>query len=260
MITNDSFQMRKNTGLSGGFSNLFYMEMSRWWKSKHWIFQIILWSGYINLSMISLLIGNPTELDVLKVLGLFFGFPPTIAVVIIMGEVILGERKAGTIQWIISKPCSRTAFLSSKLLSNSLGVVASMVYIPGITVYFLIMFVGNIQFDFISYVTGLSIISLILIFYLTLSIMLGTISNQNSLVIGLPILFNFGIFYFLQNIREFFAFFPHGLFFPISSEYSLFSSVVMRLPIETFMPIVITLGLIIIFILISLYKFNKEEF
>ena len=261
MATKDVFQFRSNIGVTGGFANLFKMEMSKWWKSKYWLFQMLLWSGIINLSILSVVTAEPTELAVLSILGIFFGMFPSIAVVILMSEVISGERKAGTIQWIISKPCSRSAFLGSKLISNMIGIVISMVYIPGIIAYFIISFVGNIQFDFLLFVLGLSIISLLMIFYLTLSIMLGTVSNQTGLIIGLPLLFNFGVTSFLQSIKGLFAFLPHGLFFPWSSSgNSVFSLVVMGLPLESIMPIVITLALTTIFILVSVYKFNKEEF
>jgi ABC-type transport system involved in multi-copper enzyme maturation permease subunit len=236
------------------------MEISRWWKSKDWIFQIILWSGIINLSLVGLLTQDADALGVLTVFGLFFGMFPSIAVVIIMQDIIIGEREAGTVQWILSKPCSRISFISSKIISNFLGVSISMAIIPGFVAYLLISFVGNIHLDFISYFLGIMIISVLLTFYLTMTIMLGTVTKQRGLVIGVPMLFNFGIISFFQGIKEVFNFVPHGIFFPIKSNSSLFSSIILNTEVETFTPLVITTICILIFITISLFKFNKEEF
>ena len=260
MAINDAFQVRTKIGLTSGFANLFYMEISRWWKSKDWINQILLWTVIINLSLISILLNQPDSLAILSILGLFFGMFPSIAVVIIMAEVITGERKAGTVQWILSKPCSRSAFIASKLTSNAIGIAISMVYVPGLIAYIMIYFVGNIHYDIIAFLIGLSIVVLLMIFYMTFAIMLGTIYNQTGLVIGIPLLFNFGILSLLQSVRDVFNFVPHGLFFPITSDYTIFSSSVLRLPLDTITPIIVTLGLIFIFVGISFYKFNNEEF
>jgi ABC-2 type transport system permease protein len=260
MVTKETLQFRPNIGKTSGFANLFLMEISRWWKSKDWVFQIILWSAIINISLVGVLIQGTDELGIISILGLFYGMFPSIAVVIIMQDVIIGERESGTVQWILSKPCSRISFISSKIISNIIGVVISMVLIPGLIAYLLIAMMAGIILNPIAYLFGLGIMSILLIFYLTLTIMLGTVNKQRGLVIGLPLLFNFGIITTLQGIKDVFIFVPHGLFFPVSTEYSLFSSVILNQPVETFIPLVVSIFFILLFTVIAVYKFNKEEF
>ena len=90
--------------------------------------------------------------------------------------------------------------------------------------------------------------------------MIGTFSSNRGLAIGIPLLFNFGIITMLQGVREVFYYVPHGIFFPITTENSIFTSLMLQLPIETILPIVITAGFSILFIIISVIKFNNEEF
>ncbi|MHA2104887.1 MAG: ABC transporter permease [Candidatus Hodarchaeales archaeon] len=241
MATKETLQFRSNVGKTSGFANLFYMEISRWWKSNDWTFQILLWSVIINISLAGVLTQDIDGLGIISILALFFGMFPSIAVVIIMQDVIIGERESGTVQWILSKPCSRISFIFSKIISNIIGVVISMVLVPGLIAYLLIAVMAGIIFDPIAYLFGLGIMSILMIFYLTLTIMLGTVNKQRGLVIGLPLLFNFGIITTLQGIKDVFIFVPHGLFFPISTEYSLFSSVILNQPVETFIPLVVSI-------------------
>ncbi len=59
--------------------------------------------------------------------AVFAGMFPAVAVVIIMQGVLVGEKRDGTAAWVMSKPISRPAFILSKVLANSLGVLATMV-------------------------------------------------------------------------------------------------------------------------------------
>ena len=137
-----------------------------------------------------------------------------------MQDVIIGERETGTIRWILSKPRSRTSFISSKLLSNSIGVIVSMVIVPG--------FVASL-----------------LIFFLK-----GNIINLGSFLARLVIL----------SVLLLFASVPHGLFFPVNIDISLVTAVMLDLPVETYLPLLLTVIYIILFVIITLFKFNKEEF
>lgn len=259
MINKEIFSYRDSRGKLGGFANLFAMEMSRWWKSKDWIFQIILWTVVLNISLLGIMQDSTPE-GFIGMFGLMFGMFPSIAVIIIMQDVIIGERETGTIQWILSKPCSRMSFITSKLLSNSIGVIVSMVIVPGFVGYLLIFIIKGNVIDVLSYIAGLGILSLLLLFYLTLTLMLGTINQQRGLAIGLPLLFNFGIITLFQNIKELFKYVPQGLFFPINTDTSLVTSIMLGKSVETYLPLILTTVYIVIFVIISLYKFNKEEF
>ncbi len=67
--------------------------------------------------------------------AIFAGLFPAVGVVIIMQGVVVGEKKSGTAAWVLSKPVTRPAFILSKVIANSLGVLVTMVVLPGIVAY-----------------------------------------------------------------------------------------------------------------------------
>ena len=101
-----------------------------WWRTKDWWTQALLWTFILNGSLAVAIWGEaPDEVDVFTLYGVMTMFA-AIAVAVIMQEAIVGEKRSGTAAWVLSKPVSREAFLISKLVPNSVGVIATMIVIP----------------------------------------------------------------------------------------------------------------------------------
>ena len=70
---------------------------------------------------------------------------PAIAVIIIMKDTLVGEKQSGTAAWVLSKPVSRPAFILSKLAANSIGVLATIVILPGVVAFILYRLRGRLS-------------------------------------------------------------------------------------------------------------------
>ena len=102
--------------------------------------------------------------------SIFSGLFPTIAVIIILQDAVVGEKESGTAAWVLSKPVARTAFILAKLIANTIGVIVTMVVFPGVVAYLQIRLAGAqlAPFDFIL---GMGVLALNLVFFLTLTLM-----------------------------------------------------------------------------------------
>ncbi|MGA7689196.1 MAG: ABC transporter permease subunit [Jiangellales bacterium] len=162
-----------------------------WWRTNDWWIQALLWTVVVNGSLAVAVWGDaPDGLDVFSLYGVMTMFA-AIAVAIVMQEAVVGEKSSGTAAWVLSKPASREAFLLSKLIPNAVGVVATMIVIPSA---FLLLQVtmADIEVSVPRFVLGASVAALNLLFYLTLTLMLGTLFNSAGPVIAIPLAFAFG--------------------------------------------------------------------
>ncbi|MHA2290395.1 MAG: ABC transporter permease, partial [Promethearchaeota archaeon] len=175
------------------FLNLLSIEFGGWWKSKSWLIMTIIWVGIIDGVLIMLLI-NETEFDIgstLSFYGLFGGLFPPIAIVLTMQDSIVGEKKSGTAEWVLSKPVSRKSFILAKWIGNSLNVFITIALFPGLVAYFMISAFYGYWLFFPSFLLAITVLSLNLIFFVTFTLLFGTFLNSPGAVAAVPIAFNF---------------------------------------------------------------------
>ena len=186
-------------GWLGGFSNMLSKELGDWFGTRRWIMQAILWLGIINGLMAFIMFVVPTmdssqqmsseEILAMSV-GLYFNFAilfGSIGMIILAQDEIIQERQSGTAAWILSKPVSRSAFVLTKLLSNLVGGLIFIAGLTGAVAYAEIYLASQQALPVAPYLVGIGIILLTLIFYLTLVIMLGTIFEQRGAVLGIAV-------------------------------------------------------------------------
>ena len=179
------------TGWRSGLSNLMRAGFGSWWKTKDWWIQSLLWVAVINGSTAPVIWGDPLEdLSVFTLYGVMSMFA-AIAVAILMQEAVVGEKRSGTAAWVLSKPVSRPAFMLSKLIPNSVGVIATMIVIPS-AVFILQLTLAGIDVSLSEFLLGAAVAALNLMFYLTMTLMLGTLFDSAGPVIAVPLAFAFG--------------------------------------------------------------------
>ncbi len=182
---------RTGSGWQAGLSPLMRAGFSAWWQTKEWWTQALIWTAVINGSLAVVIWGEaPDGLEVFELYGVMTMFA-AIAVAILMQEAIVGEKRSGTAAWVLSKPASREAFMLSKLVPNAVGVVATMIAIPSA---FLVVHatVADIEVSAPRFILGASVAALNLLFYLTLTLMLGTLFTSAGPVIAIPLVIAFG--------------------------------------------------------------------
>jgi ABC-2 type transport system permease protein len=121
-------------------------------------------------------------------IGMTFWFT-NIGISVIAQNTIIGERLSGTAAWILSGPVSRSAFILSKLISTALGSLITMMILPGAIAYyeFSSLPADGSSLAFMSFLAAQSSMALLLMFFLSLTFLTGTLLNSRGLVIAIPI-------------------------------------------------------------------------
>jgi ABC-2 type transport system permease protein len=264
MSGNSAFEMVGERGWRRGLGNLLQSGLSRWFKTRTWWIQCLIWAGMLGFILSAMLFGKDkadTE-TLLIVFSVFAGLFPAVAVVIIMQDALVGEKREGTAAWVLSKPVTRPAFILSKLISNSLGVVATMIVVPCILAYILLSIGTKSPPDPLHFLAAMGVIFISHFFFLSLTLMLGTLFTARGPVIGIPL----AILFLQQNLIGFLPFLryvlPWNLVIPLGgTPDALLSSLLLGNPVQ---PVhLITLVVVFLesalFVFISLWRFSREE-
>lgn len=268
MSHSEAIQLVNESGKFRGFANLLRKENSLWWGTRKWWTQTLIWllisNGLIALIIwiipafdSSASIPPPSEtMDVfLKVHGAF----ATIGVMILSQSAIVEEKRSGTAEWILSNPVSRSAFVLSKFLGNALGVLVILVLVQGGIAYLQISLRNGFFPLLVPYLETMGLLSLTLLFYLTLSLMLGTIFKTRGPVIGISI----GLLVIQSILRQLAMTWVPWLPLVMPDTLMQMASPIVQgqpLPAEWPFPIISTTLMSILFVLIAMWRFNREEF
>ncbi|MHA2309809.1 MAG: ABC transporter permease, partial [Candidatus Heimdallarchaeaceae archaeon] len=244
-------------GLFSGFNSLMRNELAKW-KTGFWWIQIIVWLVLINGIIISVATRRYSPFDLYDTANIYsmssFAFV-AIWVAILAQDSIIGEKKAGTAEWILSKPVSRTAFILSKFFSILFGSFISMALLPGISAYIVISIYNTTWLPFSSFFSGILVLAVILILFLTLTLLLGTIFNTRVVVLGIPILFIILQFFLIEEMLKGAVYFlPWVLGVPSdhANAESIVTSLISGEPIFSLVPIFLTIAFSIIFLFLAI--------
>jgi ABC-2 type transport system permease protein len=145
MSGNSAFELINQDGWQAGLKNMLRAEMNRWWKTRTWWIQCLIWIGAVDLILFMVVFasGSGTQLamppaELVSLYGVFGGMFTAIGIVIKMQGAIVGEKAEGTAAWVLSKPISRAAFVLSKLMGNAFGIAVTAMLVPGIVAYLVI--------------------------------------------------------------------------------------------------------------------------
>lgn len=262
MAGNSEFQLVQARGWTGGLNALMKLEFGRWFGTRLWLWQALIWTligGGVLAGVLFSEPGAPTS-DALMIYGIMGGMMPAIAVVIIMQDVLVGEKESGTAAWVLSKPASRTAFVLSKWAAAMVGVLVAIVIIPGVAAYILINIAHPGSLEAGRFALGLVAVWINAAYYLTLTLMLGAFFNHRAGVIGIPLALAFGqqmvfgVLPFLAKVL------PWPIVAPVgNSENTIFSAIVLGQTPASWMPLIVTLACIPLFLALGLWRFEKEE-
>jgi ABC-2 type transport system permease protein len=281
MASNSTLTEVRDRGWLNGLAPLWRKENHGLWGTWAWLVQILIWIAIIDGMMVIVALAESkmatqennqvisqaeaSEVEqgpkatILMVYFIFAGTIPTCAKVISGHETIIDERKMGTAAWVLSKPVSRAAFLLSKLYADALGVLATMILVQGLIAYFSYKAIIGTWLSFPGFLAAMGLIFLFMLFYLALILMLGTLFQSRGPVIGIPlVLISAG--YLTALIPWLGKFMPVNLIMSVGEQLSLAEALAVGQPLSTVAPIISTVLLIILFIIIALVRFEREEF
>ncbi|MBN1667513.1 MAG: ABC transporter permease subunit [Anaerolineales bacterium] len=283
MRTANSLNAITPRGWWAGFSNLFQATNASWWHTKKWLVQMVLWLLLLNGMLAGVLWSTPAGTAALSADALvsfnsakalqenpitmafmdfmiFSALALPIAAIIAGQDAIIRERKSGTAAWILSKPVSRTAFILAKMAANGIG---SMVI--GVVVQFALAYLQlSLRTGFawpVAGFLGMTVLAFLnMLFYLTLTYMLGTFFTNTGPVLGISLavsLLGPSMLRGLPIIRDLT---PWTFFIPIVDEMTSGLSLAFGQPVESVLPIIGTAVMSLVFIAITILRFRKEEF
>lgn len=266
-----------------GFTNLFRASNLSFWATRSWLVQTMFWLLFLNGMLAVFLWQTPAEelsgrmispeslttmdelqfdqtASALVVFFVFAGMALPVVAVIAGQDALIGERQSGTAAWILSKPVSRPAFILSKLLANTLGILVTGVLSQGLVAYLQLSLKSGFAWPITGFLGALGMLCLNFLFYLTLTYLLGALCNNRGcvLAIGLgaaligPVI--------LRAVPFLSVFTPWSFFIPVTEAVPTGIAVALGQPVPTVAPIISTVLLIIIFTTIALVHFDREEF
>jgi ABC-2 type transport system permease protein len=176
----------------GGFGNMLRKELGQWWGTRTWWVQTLIWVLILNgISTIVAQTESMTPNGLLQ--EVVQTFLPMSVGIIGMGTVItvqgaiVGEKQLGTAAWSISKPVSRSAFILAKTLAYAIGFFVTAILIPSTIFFFTVRALIPAQLPLIPFLYGVGLIILGQLFYLTLTLMLGTFFSSRGPIAGIGI-------------------------------------------------------------------------
>jgi ABC-2 type transport system permease protein len=260
---NSIMQLETGTGWTRGLNNVLRAELDRWFGTRMWWVQILIWAAVANLIPILAVVGAPdtSDSDLVMLFNILLGIGAPIGVCIIMQEALVGEKQSGTAAWILSKPVSRLAFVTSKLVSNVVGIAATMVLAQGLIAYLFSAVVLDTALPPLGFLAGLGVHMVNLSFYVGLTLMLGAFFDHRGPVIGLPLAFLFAQQFLPSLYQGLINVIPYALTaLPNSGQTTPVTTALMTgLQPGTYLPVITTLAAAVLFVAISAWGFQREE-
>lgn len=161
-----------------GLGNLMKTEISRWRHSLAWWLQIAAVLLFCNGITIMAMLGSEGQVGIgMMMFPLMSGMYVALSAMTMIQGAIVKEKVEGTAAWVLSKPVSRVAFMTSKFLTNCISMTVALVFLPWIVAYFMFAGLGE-SVDLIGTFLAMGIFWTYCMFWLTMALMLGSIFNS----------------------------------------------------------------------------------
>jgi len=262
-------------GWLAGFGNMLAKELGEWFGTRRWLWQLLIWPTIINgfiafpLFILPLLASVMPEFESTNAV-MFGELPPevggvmmyfsiavlagTIGAIILAQDEIVQEKQSGTASWILSKPTARTAFILTKLLSNTIGALVFIVALPGLVALGETYLATHRVAPLAPFLAGTGAFLLTLVFYMSLVILLGVLFESRGPVMGIA----FGVMFGGMLIANFVPQIEYVL--PLAMDkIAVVLMLGTPLPAMFVSQLIATAVLTIIFILVALWRFQHIE-
>ncbi len=249
---------------AGGFRNLVGKENGEWAAGPSLLAHAVIWILIVAVlsAVIAFVRGEmepgytPKDINDAGALMFFVlgSVASVIAVVAKTQGAIIGEKQLGTAAWVLSKPASRRAFLLAKLAVHFRWLLMVTLLVPAVVFYGLVTAVSTLPPPPLLFVGGLAILALGLLFYLALSLLLGTVFESRGPLAGTVFGFMVAGFMIANYAPWLTAAFP-WLFF--QSGFNLVAQE--QLPAYNLISIPATALWTGLFVLLALRRFERAE-
>jgi len=273
MDANGELKRVKEWAWMRGFANLYKKESRAWWSTKRWWINGLLWVGLV-VGMVAIIIfvfpamlaalgqttvvadnGGPVKMG-LKTFFDIGALAITVGVIIVCQDLIIGEKQSGLTEYLLANPVQRRAYVLAKLCASLVAILVVLLGLPGVAAYVEISLGAGHPIPLQPFLAGMCILVLHSLFYVTLSIMLGTFFNGRGPILGIPL----GILF----IGYMFAGFFKPLLFISPCTLTRYAEAIaggVSVPAGLLWPPLLATGLwCLVFICAALIKFERTEF
>jgi ABC-2 type transport system permease protein len=255
----------RGRGWAIGLGNMLEKENGSWWRTRRWWILGALCPVVLNGALLMFTLGG-MEADAATALftGLAGAFLP-VAAIILGQDSLLKEKHSGTAAWVLTKPVGRSAFILAKVIANGLGLVATGIVLPGVIAWVQVGVLAGARITLPSFAAGMGLVCLNMLFYLALALMLATLfdSRGPGLGITLGILLGYQLLAMVPAVKYvpwLGQVMPWGLLSGFGKTGPLVAYLIMGQPLPTVMPIVATAAWCVLFVLVGIWRFSREEF
>ena len=259
-------------GWRSGFVNMLRKESSLWWGTRKWWVQTLIWlfisNGIIAFMLWGIPLIDPSASSVLngsgvneliKVFLQMEALFTSLGVMVLSQGLIVNEKKSGTAAWVHSNPVSRSSFIFSKLVSHGWAMFIILIVVQSLVVYLQLTLKAGMYFNPVPLIAATGVLCLLLLFYLVLALMLGTLFNSTGPVVGISLAVGIGMSILPQLLGTLaswlVAILPESLIDLASAIGTGLS-----LPEGWYVPMISTGVLIVIFVAMAIVRWGREEF
>lgn len=207
MAANTELQRVDEWNSLRGFANLFRKENHAWWRTRRWWINALLWTGMLGGLVVIMLFmlppvaeatgdpnvtaaGGPIAFGLEMGRTVFFelgAMALAIGVIVLCQDMIVEEKQSGATEWLLAKPVARRSYVLAKLSASVLAVLVLLVTLPALLTFMLLAMRAGSLFPLPPFLGGVGIMALHTLFYLTLTLMLGTLFTSRPPILGIAL-------------------------------------------------------------------------
>jgi ABC-2 type transport system permease protein len=245
----------RERGWRMGLANMLAKENVAWWRTPRWWTQCLIALFFLNFMTAMNLIVVRSISNAVNNFLFIAGVIAPVAAIIMGQDAIQGERLSGTAAWVLSKPLRRPAFILAKLIAYGLGLLATWVVLPGAVVYLEFEVLSNVYLSIPGLTAALGLVTLNIIFYLTLVLMLATLFQGRGPVLGIAIFLVWG-----WMIKPLGVLLVDVMPWRLLIEPALGGYLLQGVPLPTVAPIIATAVWCVLFTGVAIWRIRREEF
>ena len=164
-------------------------ELGRWLGARglfHLVFWLLMIDGWLYFTVVTkhMPFGGLGFQSLITMLVLFV----PLAAIVLAEATVIGEYRSGVASWTVSKPVPRWGYVGGKLAGLWVGLSVTAIFIPGLVAYRWLPEVEPYRFvapeapPLGRFLIALSIVSLVVAFFITLTALLGTVIRRRGVV------------------------------------------------------------------------------
>lgn len=259
-----------------GFANLFRKENRAWWSTSRWWVNALLWPGMLGGLVVLMLFmlpsvaeatgdpavaaaGGPLLFGLQMARTIFFemgSMALAFGAIVLSQDLILEEKYSGVTEWLLAKPVARRSYILAKLAASILAILVLLIALPALVVYLMYFARLGSPYPLLPFLSGVGIMTVHTLFYLTLTIMLGTIFNGRAPILGIAIGSVMGGSFISGIIRPLIYVMPWSL-----GKIASLAAEGQSVPADfLWSPLIASLVWSVVFSIVALAKFEKMEF